>query len=60
VSLRPYEGEPVGIEITPVNGRPRWRLAYCYGCSDGYRGGKAAAERWAAKHLAEMHEDETR
>ena len=44
------------IEVSRVEGKPRWRLAYCHIHSDGYRGGKAAAEKWAAKHMREHHE----
>lgn len=46
------------IEITRVEGKPRWRLAYCHIHNDGYRGGKAAAEKWAASHVIEHHPEE--
>ena len=48
------------VEITAVRNKPRWRLAYCHACSDGYRGGKAGAEKWATKHIESHHpESET-
>lgn len=47
---------PDYLQVTKVQGRPRWRLAYCDLCSDGYRGGKAAAEKWAQEHLTTKHE----
>ncbi|MCC3277479.1 hypothetical protein LJ753_16570 [Arthrobacter sp. zg-Y20] len=46
------------VEVTRVEGKPRWRLAYCHIHNDGYRGGKLAAEKWATRHVAEYHPDE--
>ena len=45
----------MSVYLTAVVGKPRWSLAWCDQCADGYRGITATAQRWADKHMRERH-----